>query len=158
LIDPLEEELPPSLPTNNRWQMDGQEATESHTSFTNRLPRVNFDLDSVGGSSVVSESTTHTDTEGSDCGNGGGSDSSASLNRRSHNPSSSSSSSRRRQPNGQTTIKKRQNESMEPMITSTPSAPAQSQPQPPQASPPPTPLQPSIQPAQLAQSTLPQVL
>jgi hypothetical protein len=80
----LDEELPPSLPTNNRWREDTQEELlGDRVTFTSRLSRVNFDLDSTPppiGSGP--ESTTHTDTEGSDGGNGGGSDSSASVNKK----------------------------------------------------------------------------
>lgn len=102
LIDPLDEELPPSLPTNTRWQEEPvNELNEAHVSFTSRLPRVNFDLES--GVSVVPESVTHTDTEGSDGGNGAGSDSSASVNRRTQN------SSRRRT---QSSLKKKQGEAI----------------------------------------------
>lgn len=97
----MDEELPPSLPTNNRWREDSQEELlGDRVVFTARPPRVNFDLD---GAPNGPESTTHTDTEGSDGGNGGGSDSSASVNKK-------VGSSRRRQLTApqSTTLKKKQ--------------------------------------------------
>lgn len=112
----MDEELPPSLTTNTRWQEESThgELGEDSISLTSRLPRVNFDLES--GVSVVPESVTHTDTEGSDGGNGAGSDSSASINRRTQN------SSRRRT---QSTLKKKQQQESEPIVEAVPTASVQ---------------------------------
>lgn len=77
VMDPLDDEIG-ALPPSIRWEED--QTTTTTPEIASRSPRVNFDLDSSV--SVLPDSTTHTDTEGSDCGNGG-SDSSAGIDRKS---------------------------------------------------------------------------